>query len=197
MTTPATNLDSDGLPEDVLIVKVEDQPEGLDFRIKQEAVDRMEPLSLENSNNDSNDSRESPVASNSETQLNPALPHGIPETQTPDLPDFEDAENASTTATALAGAHDVNPSSDNSSALNTGGAKRPSIRYTVRNEMMHLTFSSRPTRPFAKALATFCERSGYAMDTTRWIFESERVDPEDTPQSVRLQVLQINSCQDG
>jgi hypothetical protein len=162
--------------EDVVMTKVEEMPDEAEVRVKQEVIDEVNPNPFK--------SVFGPAAGEgahgTQTEKSPEIPRKATEADTvspaPRMPDDPTPHN--TPATLPSGA----PS------IATPSFRGPSVRYTLRNEQLSMTFSSKVMRPFKKAMEAFCERAGTgtSVDGVRWVFEEARVQPHDTPQSVRF-----------
>lgn len=174
--------------EDVVMTKVEEMPDDVEVRVKQEVADEVDPVPFR--------SVFGPLAGEgahgAQAEKSPEIPRKASEAEVvspaPRMPDVDDPTPQNTPATLPSG-----PPS-----IATPSFRGPSVRYTLRNEQLSMTFSSKVMRPFKKAMEAFCERAGTgtSVDGVRWVFEEARVQPHDTPQSVRLVSLDA-SCEYG
>ncbi|KAH6695024.1 hypothetical protein F5X68DRAFT_227022 [Plectosphaerella plurivora] len=162
--------------EDVMTAKLEETPEDTaPVRVKEEVTDGNDFCSSSTGLN-----HHDVLADGQAEGFQLALPNETAPVTRSFTTQLPDPESHTTPAAHHSEGHgNLPPPADHSSV-------RYNIRYTIRNDHLQLTFSSRPTRPFEKAMQTFCDRAGTTVETTRWLFEEARVHTTDTPQSMDM-----------
>lgn len=73
-----------------------------------------------------------------------------------------------------------------------GGAEHLNIKVTDNNN--EVFFKIKRSTKLEKLMNAFCERQGKSMTSVRFLFEGQRVQPTDTPDTVSLYTLLDSSC---